>query len=70
MSLRETDSLVRPFAECVMPEPRFARLSRIHGFAPDIPQLAVAVPHARRWPPRLEHLEGITLIGMLLVSQN
>ena len=34
-------------AECVAHEPRSARLSRIHGFAPDMPQLAVAEPEAR-----------------------
>jgi hypothetical protein len=48
-----TGSLVRPFAECVTSEPRSARLSRIHGFAPDTPQLAVAEPDARRRSPRL-----------------
>ena len=41
MSLRETGSLVVATPKCVALEPRFARLSRIHGFAPDMPQLAV-----------------------------
>jgi hypothetical protein len=46
MSLRETGSLAARLAACVTPEARFARLSRIHGFAPDMPQLAVPAQKA------------------------